>query len=233
MIYYGFDEVLYGWPRYFDLCNAFEVRWPADIADAPSIATLNKWRVESPRGFAWVCHTTPSFVDALVEAYERGAGLSDAARAGWEETIERAHALAARAILLETPPGFPPSDASRALIRELGDDLAANDKRLLFWEPSGLWTAEDVDDVTRDHGVIPVVDPFAFEADGRPLPRRNDICFRITERAAARRQFDEWEMEKLIDWGSGFDRAFILLAGRFKVPHAKELAMALRDDVDE
>ena len=114
MIYYGFDEVLYGWSRYFDLCNAFEMRHAHQGEDAPSLATLNKWRVDSPRGFAWVLHADPSFVEALVEAYERNeAAVTDAMREGWRKTQELAHALAAKA--MRPDPSDPTCPAAAAV----------------------------------------------------------------------------------------------------------------------
>ena len=102
MIYFGFDEVVYGWPRYFDLCNAFEVRGARDTGETPSLATLNRWRVESPRGFAWLLHAEPEIAASLVGAYDRGETVLppeiDSATAATEA---RAHALPPKAIGVE------------------------------------------------------------------------------------------------------------------------------------
>lgn len=228
MIYFGFDEVLYGWSRYFDLCNAFELR-ESDPSAAPSTKTLNKWRVDSPKGFAWILHAQPAFVESLVRAYEVGrADIDDEGRNGWAVTQERAHAVAAKALFLETPPELPPSDVSRTIMREVGGRLTSESKRPIIWESSGLWTVEDGSAIAADAGLVYAVDPFLLAADGLPLPAGSDACFRITERAAARRQFDRWDMEQLVEWCDGYDRAFVLFAGRFKVSHAKELALLLR-----
>jgi hypothetical protein len=230
MIYYGFDEVLYGWDRYFDLCNAFEVRNPRDPDKFPSDATLNRWRVDSPRGFAWILHAVPEMSAALVNAYEAGTTeLGDAFHAAIERTEKRAHALSAKAILLETPPGFPPSDVSRGLVRALGQAWSEQTKRALIWESSGLWTAEDGRNVAADSGFVYAVDPFIIERDELGFGRGGDAAFRVTERAAARRHFDAWEMEKLVGWSDAFDRTFVLLSGRYKIPHAKELSLLLQD----
>lgn len=228
MIYYGFDEVVYGWERYFDLCNAFELRAPQDKTDAPSISTLNKWRVDSPKGFGWLIHAEPEIAEGLVAAYEADAeSLPAYVDEAIERTEERAHALGAKAIILETPAELPPSDASRRLVVELGQAWTAQTKRPLIWESSGLWTSEDGRAVAAEGGLVYVVDPFILEQEEIGLGRGGDAAFRITERAAARRQFDSWEMEKLIGWCEPFDRAFILLAGRYKIPHAKELSVLM------
>lgn len=234
MIYFGFDEVVYGWSRYFDLCNAFEVRNAASPQDDPSIATLNKWRVDSPRGFAWIVHTDREVERLLLEAFEAGrTTLGTELDAALERTEQRAHALAAKAIILETGPDLPPSDTSRALIRALGERLRAHTKRVLLWESSGLWTHEDAGVVARDAGFTHVVDPFLLDAEGERFGGGPVAAFRITERAAARRQFDSWEIEQLVEWARTSERAFILLAGRFKIPHAKELALQTGEPGDE
>lgn len=231
MIYFGFDEVVYGWPRYFDLCNSFELRNAATPEDEPTTETLNRWRVESPKGFAWVVHTTAAVNELLVRAYELNrAELDEAMDAAIAETEERAHALAAKAILIATPPELPPSDISRGVLRQLGARMRAKTKRVLIWESSGLWTAEDAQSVAADAGFVYVVDPFMLHAEGVDIGSGAVAAFRITERAAARRQFDGWEMRQLVEWASGFERTFVLLAGRFKIAHAKELSLLLRDE---
>ncbi len=230
MIYFGFDEVVYGWTRYFDLCNSFELRNADHPDDEPSIATLNRWRVESPRGFAWNVHTSPEINRLLLAAFENGSStLPPAMEAAIEQTLARVKALAAKSLVLETPPELQPSDVSRALIRKLGARLAEATKRPVLWEASGLWTFEDGHAVAAEAGLAYVVDPFILEADLEELPRSPVAAFRVTERAAARRQFDGWEMQKLIDWTRNHERTFVLLAGRFKIPHAKELALLLKD----
>lgn len=228
MIYYGFDEVLYGWDRYFDLCNAFEVRNPHDADKFPTIETLNRWRVDSPRGFGWIVHAVPQVSQLLVRAYEgKDPSIDDDFREAMRRTEERAHALAAKAIVVETPPGFPPSDASRAAMRALGEAWAEETDRALIWESSGLWTTEDGRAVVAETPFVYTVDPFIVNAEELGFGRGGDAAFRVTERAGSRRQFDSWEMEKMIGWGDAFDRTFVLLSGRYKIPHAKELSILL------
>lgn len=230
MIYFGFDEVVYGWERYFDLCNSFELRNAPNPSDNPSVTTLNRWRVDSPKGFAWVLHVDSAVCEELVDAFEAGADLADTIDDAIARTEERAHALAAKALIVETPPELPPSDASRRLIAALGQRFAKKSKRPLLWEPSGLWTREDATAVAADAKMALVIEPFILAAEGETLSRQPVAAFRVTERAAARRQFDAWEMEQLATWAGEHERAFILLAGRFKIPHAKELSLLLRDE---
>jgi hypothetical protein len=167
---------------------------------------------------------------ALVRAYEAGdTSLGDEFAEAMERTEERAHALAAKAILLETPPELPPSDVSRELIRKLGEAWSEQTKRALIWEGSGLWTTENGREVTADSGFVYTVDPFIVEAEELGFGKGGDAAFRVTERAGARRQFDSWELQKLVRWGDAFDRTFVLLSGRYKIPHAKELSILLSD----
>lgn len=233
MIYFGFDEVVYGWQRYFDLCNSFELRNADKPEDEPSIATLNRWRVDSPRGFAWLVHLDPRVNELILGAFDRGSNALPAGiDAAIEATLERTRALAAKALVLETPPELPPSDVSRELIRRLGARLAEASKLPVLWEASGLWTFEDGSAVAAEAGVTYVVDPFMLEADNESLGRSSVAAFRVTERAAARRQFDAWEMENLLGWASTHERTFVLLAGRYKIPHAKELALRMKSDAN-
>ena len=230
-IYYGFDEVLYGWDRYFDLCNAFELRQESNPDDDPNTATLNRWRVDSPKGFAWIMHVDRAVIDGLLTSFEAGSpSVADAAD-GLRRTEERAHALAAKALMLATPPDLPPSDTSRALIRDLAGQLREHSpKRVLLWEPSGLWTDEDAGAIAEQCGLTLTVDPFLRNAEGQAPSPAPVAAYRVTERAAARRQFDSWEMEQLINWADANERTFVLLAGRYQIPHAKELAHLLRSE---
>lgn len=223
--YYGCDEIPQGWKSYYRRCTALEL----DLAGhehPPTIKTLNRWRVESPRGFSFVLHLDAGANEALQAAASRGATeLGEDFEQGWARTVEQAHALAARAILVKTPLSFGPAAETRALMSALGE-RARELKQALIWEASGVWGTEATRDWAEEHGIIYAIDPFLAQRD-EIAPGKQDGCFILNERAAMRRKFDQYDIEDLLDWSSTYQRVFILLRGRFKWDHARELQYVL------
>ncbi len=225
-IYYGCDEVTKGWSRYFDLCTLLEV---PHGAKPPSVKTLNTWRVDSPKGFCFAIHVTDVFIAELVKAGDSGAStLTEAMREAWNETIERASALAAKAIIFHTPFGFNPSDNTRALIRAIGDELATDAKQVVIWESEGVWPVEESMQLCIDHGLTYMVDPFLLREDDVE-PIGPDRAYSITERGGMRRSFDQFDFEDLVDSTTSANRVFALLRGQYKWRHARELQQVLKE----
>lgn len=229
MIYFGTDEVKRGWERYFDLCNALEVRNEASPDADPSISTLNTWRTKSPKGFAFVVHSDREIATMLQAGYENNetelsANFADA----WERTVARAKALSAKAIIIETSADFRPSENSRTLIEKVGA-FVSTQKTAVIWERHGLWGTEETIELSRRSGLVPCFDPFIADADDIKPQKGNDVCFRITERAASRRQFDEYDFETLVRWCATYNRAFVLFNGRHKHLHAKVMSLITRE----
>ncbi len=225
-LYYGCDELARGWKHYFKLCNALEV--DVDSFDAPpKPATLNRWRVDSPRGFCFMLRADTEFVDGLARLSDRGADqLDERTRRGWQTTIERAHALAAKAIVVPTPAEFSPGSVSRTLLERVAEELAAQSKPAVIWQSQGPWSLRDTRDFAQDIGLVYAYDPFIAYREEIPLTH-GDTAWVLTERAGLRRKFDQFDMEQLIDWSDHYDRAFVMLHGRFKWDHARELKVAL------
>lgn len=228
-IYYGCDHVPHGWGRYFATCNALELDLET-YEQKPSISTLNRWRVESPKGFGFVLHVDPAVTQGLIRLSDQNAAqLDDSVREGWAKTLEAARALAARAVFLKTPLSFSPNANNRALITQLANELYQNQKFVLIWESEGMWPVEQTRDFAQSLRIAYAVDPFLLERDGIDLTH-GDACFILTERAGMRREFDTYDIEQLIDWTQGHDRVFMLLRGRFQWKHARELRNALQDE---
>ena len=225
-VYYGCDELARSWEHYFKLCNAIEL--DVESFDAPpNISTLNRWRVDSPRGFAFVLHADKKFTDGLVRLGNRGATELDAQTVeGWKTTMERAHALAAKAVFIQTPSDFTPGSTSRGLLERVADELASEAKPAVLWQSQGPWQLADTRDFAQEIGLVYTYDPFIAYREEIPFTH-GDTCWMLTERAGLRRQFDQFDMETLVDWAEHYDRAFVLLRGRFKWDHAKELKVAL------
>lgn len=224
-LYFGTDEINQGWDRYFDVCNAFEMRHPRE--QPPTLQTLNSWRVNSPRGFAFLMHANPDFVDRLEWLAERDKhSLDDRALTAWTATLERANAVAAKGIIIETPFEFTPSSRSRALMEDVAK-LAADFKGVLIWESHGVWPVEETRDFAESIGLAYVIDPFQTESEGIEFSH-GDAVFSITERSGLRRNFDDYDFSRMLRFTESYNRAFVLLRGQYKWRHARELNELLK-----
>jgi len=219
-IYFGCDETPKHWDQYFSLCNAIELDLER-FDNPPKISTLNGWRVDSPRGFAFVLRVDPDVNKGLVEAYQDPGGeLPDTLRRGWENTRERAQALAARAVLLRTPVSFTPGDRSRRVLKKFRNEISPDFSNPIIWEAAGMWNTESTREWAADHGLTYAYDPFLAFRDEIGL-HHGDGAFILSERAGLRREFDRYDIRSLIDACGSYNRAFFLLRGRFKWKHAE------------
>lgn len=219
-IYFGLDEIEGGWDRYMDRYNLLEV---PETKNPATVETLNRWRVESSRGFAFVLHATRDFTDELSAIADRGEDSpTDALDAAWEEVESRSKALAAKAILLETGPEFTPSTRTRQLLEKVQERYGDRLNAKFIWSSFGLWEADSTRDFAESIGMIYAVDPFLFHQEQVAFTH-GDACFMIQERAGSRRFFDQYDFEQMLEWAAGYDRLFVLLRGRYKSKHAREL----------
>jgi uncharacterized protein YecE (DUF72 family) len=227
-VYYGCDHVPRGWGRYYGLCNAIELDIES-FEKEPKVETLNRWRVDSPRGFAFIPHSRKRFIAELARLSRSGAETVDeAAREAWEACLTDAKALAAKAILVKTPLSFSPSPSNRRLMESFGNELARSAKAAVIWESQGMWPVEESRDLARRAHMVYAYDPFLAIRD-KMEPTHGDACFVLTERAGMRRQFDEYDLEELLDWAHNYDRIFTLLRGRFQWQHARLFKSFLAD----
>lgn len=228
--YYGTDELKHGWEEYFEICNAIEVDFQR-YEKPPKMETLHRWRVESPRNFCFILHVAPRVREYLESAAEdvRGDGPSEVPEAverAWKETLEKAEALAAKAIYIPTGGDLTPGDAHRERLGSFVDTVAADQGRPILWEPSGLWTIEQTREAADEAGVVPVYNPFIAHREGLEFTH-GDVGFSITERPGMRRQFDLFDFRELLEWTRKYDRVFMMLRGRHKWPHARQLGQAI------
>jgi hypothetical protein len=219
-IYFGLDEIEGGWDRYMDRFTLLEV---PETRNPATVETLNRWRVESPRGFAFVHHATQAFSDELSAIVDRGNdSITDALRAEWKLIVARADALAAKAILIETDASFTPSTRSRELMRALSDEFGASSNARIIWSAFGLWEVDSTREFAESIGLAYAFDPFMLHQEGGSFTH-GDACFVVHERAGSRRYFDQYDFEQMLEWCKPYDRVFTLLRGRYKSKHAREL----------
>jgi len=228
--FYGCDEVNRGWESYFELCNALELDLET-FKKPPKIATLNSWRVDSPKNFCFILHVRPEISRWLGTAEgdvpHEPDDFPPAVREAWDRTLKRADALAARALLIPTGPNFTPGESHRKFLRAFVDRFGDRTDRALLWEPSGLWTRDQRVDFADELDLAPVYDPFIAEREGHEFTH-GDVGFTITERAGRRRQYDTFDFQQLIRWTGNYDRVFALLRGGHKWSHAQKVRAALQ-----
>ncbi len=219
-IYFGCDEIPRHWEQYYSLCNAIELDLH-QLENLPRKETLNRWRVESPRGFAFILRVDQGVEKGLIRASKADSDtLSDEVRKGWEATMERAQALAARALLLRTPLSFSPGQNERALMASLAEELADDFSRPVIWEASGPWDTEFTREWSAERGLTFAFDPFLAMRDEIGF-HHGDGAFVLSERAGLRREFDRYDVRRLADRLGSYNRAFFMLRGRFKWEYAR------------
>ncbi len=226
--YYGCDEVLRGWSRYYTQCNALELDLNTE-KNPPTLSTLNRWRVDSPRGFGFLLHVEEEVTQAIAKASDRGnTRLPKSTLEHLDITLEKAQALAAKALFVRTPMEVTPGETSRELLTMLVTTLQEKQNtRPILWEPSGLWERQTTRQFAESAGLVMAFDPFMAMRDGESCGH-GDVCFIVSERAGMRRKFDQFDFEDLLEWSSSAQRVFIILRGRFKAQHAKELSYLLK-----
>lgn len=140
--------------------------------ELPQVSTAGRWRREAGEDFAfalkaWQGVTHPSSSptwnnhrDALPDGDVGYFKDAQAVRDAWSETLDRADALDADVVVLQTPPSFGATDEYESNLRSFFADV---DRRgyAVAWEPRGTWTddPERVADVCRDLDLVHVVNP--------------------------------------------------------------------------
>ncbi len=142
----------------------------------PQTSTAERWRREAADDFeftvkAWQAITHPwssptwnDHREDIPESWQGDVGYlapTDAVDAAWDRLCDRANALDASIILIQTPPSFSPTDEHVANLRRFVD-VHADDGFDLAWEPRGEWLEdrERVGELCRELGLIHVVDLF-------------------------------------------------------------------------
>ncbi len=139
---------LAAYAKRFDLLEVRGVD-AANLRQAPSAATLRRWRKAVP----------PQFEFAVVAGPNVGKlKPTDAFEKELEAMLETAKILEARLFVVPTSPDVTPSKLQRDRFEKLLDRLP-RDVSTIAWEPSGLWEHEDAAVQARKWGVVLSVDP--------------------------------------------------------------------------
>lgn len=150
----------------------------------PQINTVTRWRANAPQGFvftlkAWqlLTHepTSPTYrrlTENLGHARLARAGSfkwNDVTRMAWARTQEIAEALAAEAVVFQTPRSFQPSPENLRRLYRFFEQIDRKRRRMAF-EPRGeAWDDALLRKLMADLDPIHVVDPFLRKPVGRGL----------------------------------------------------------------
>jgi uncharacterized protein YecE (DUF72 family) len=136
---------LAAYAKRFDLLEIRGVEAP----NAPSAATLRRWRRAVP----------PQFEFAIVAGPNIGRlRPNDAVDAELKALLSAATVLEARVLVVPTPVDVTPGKLSRDRLAKLIDRLP-RDANAIVWEPSGLWEVEDAALLAKKLDIVLAVDP--------------------------------------------------------------------------
>ena len=139
---------LAAYAKRFDLLEVRGVD-AASLRQAPSAATLRRWRKAVPPQFEFGVVAGPN-VGKLkpTEAFETEL----------EAMLSTATILESRLFIIPTPPDVTPSKLQRDRFAKLLERLPM-DVATVVWEPSGLWEHEDAAVQAKKWGIVLSVDP--------------------------------------------------------------------------
>jgi hypothetical protein len=191
---------------------------------APRRRTLETMKSEAPPHLAFAV-LVPKSLSALE---------TDPVEADVVSTLETARGLAARWIVLRTPPTARPGSRTRARLTRLVELLKAVEIAIA-WEPTGLLAEADAEALAATLGVTLARDPARDD-----LPAGSVAYGRISSLGAGGRVRGS-AIERAADRLAEFDEAYIVIEGDNALRAAKELRGLLGasqngaagDDIDD
>jgi uncharacterized protein YecE (DUF72 family) len=177
---------------------------------APRKRTLETMKSEAP----------PHLVFAVLVPKVLGALESDATEADVTPTVDTARGLAARWIVLRTPPTARPGARTRARLTKLVELLKTSEVAIA-WEPTGLLAEADAEALAESLGVTLVRDPARDD-----LPPGAVAYGRISSLGAGGRVRGS-AIERAADRLSAFDEAYVVIEGDNALRAAKDLRSLL------
>ncbi len=177
---------------------------------APRRRTLETMKSEAPPHLAFAV-LVPKPVSALE---------TDATEADVASTIETARGLAARWIVLRTPPTARPGTRTRARLTKLVE-LLKTAEIAIAWEPTGLLAEAEAEVVAEGLGVTLARDPARDDLPPGPV-----AYGRISSLGAGGRVRGS-AIERAADRLADFEEAYIVIEGDNALRAAKELRSLL------
>ncbi len=155
----------------------------ASLKQAPTDATLRRWRKAVPPQFEFAVVAGPSV--AKLKA-------SDAFEAELAAMLKSVTLLEVRVIVIATSPDVTPSKLWRDRLAKLIDRLP-RDASSVVWEPSGLWEIEDAAEQANKWGIVVGVDP---ARDAMPA---GPVAYGRLRAAGGTRAFSTAALHKIAD----------------------------------
>jgi len=204
----------------------------------PQLSTLERWRVNAPRGFeftlkAWqlITHEAKSptykrLKKNLTEEERNEAGYFKSTRIvqeAWAATLSCAKALKARAILFQCPASFRQTGENIANLARFFSSIK-REKFIYCWEPRGEWDSQLVRSICADLNLWHAVDPFAQRTE------TPDKCyFRLHGRKGWRYRYEDGELTELAVMLRKSKNAYVF----FNNIHMTEDALRFKTIVEE
>jgi uncharacterized protein YecE (DUF72 family) len=186
----------------------------ANLKQAPSAATLRKWRRAAPPKFEFSVVAGPN-----VGRLRPGEALD----AELGAMLEAATLLEARVLVISTPVDITPSKLSRDRFEKLLDRIP-RDARMVVWEPSGLWELEDAAAQAKNWGVTLLVDP------ARDEPPAGPVVYGRLRMHGGTRSFSHAALARIAHAIGGDRRdAYVLIETPGALKEAKILRQLVRD----
>jgi uncharacterized protein YecE (DUF72 family) len=202
---------LAAYSKRFDLLEirGFEA---ASLRQAPSAATLRRWRRAVPPSFEFCVVCGPN-----VGRLKPGEAL-DAELAAM---LEAATLLESRVLLVPTPPDVTPSKLWRDRFAALLDRIP-RDARTVVWEPSGLWELEDAAAQAKKWGVTVAVDPARDEVPA------GDVAYGRLRAQGATRSFSSAALARVAHAIGARKDAYVIIETPGALKEAKSLRQLVR-----
>ncbi|MCB9558633.1 MAG: DUF72 domain-containing protein [Deltaproteobacteria bacterium] len=139
-----------------------------------TIKTATRWRNEAPEGFAfalraWQLITHPpqgKGYPRLPKGHEVDLSQcghfmdSLTVQDAYQQTKAVADALAAQAIVFETPASFTPTVEHRQRLTKFFETVERDAAQLLVWRPAGVWQDAEIKRICDDLKLVAATDPF-------------------------------------------------------------------------
>jgi uncharacterized protein YecE (DUF72 family) len=177
---------------------------------APRKRTIETMKSESP----------PNLVFAVVVPKTVSSLETDATEADVQSTVDTARALAARWIVLRTPPTARPGARTRARLTKLVELLKASEVAIA-WEPTGLLAEAEAEVLAAALEVTLARDP---ARDDMP---EGDVAYGRISSLGAGGRIRGSAIERAADRLAAFDEAYVVLEGDNALRAAKDLRSLL------